>query len=198
MKIVGEQYIVRKGWLLESDRLQAIRGDIERAIQAITWPQGADGFYLDPGSRKGNGVKPIKEACIAYLRECDWHPERRLRPRGVAGTGPLDLVRATERGLFGLEWETGNISSSHRAINKLCLGILDGELVGGALIVPSDALYPYLTDRVGNYRELQPYLSLWTQLPFVEGVLMLIIIEHDGLRSGVPHLPKGTDGRALI
>ena len=116
----------------------------------------------------------------------------------MAGTGPLDLVRETERGFFALEWETGNISSSHRAVNKLCLGLLDQELIGGALVVPSDNLYPYLTDRVGNYRELRPYLLLWEQLPFKDGVLMLIAVEQDGLREGVPRLPKGTDGRALI
>lgn len=160
MKIVHKHYIVRKGWLVQSQTIEIIEDELAHAIQRIVWPEGADGFYLDPMSRKGNGVKSIKDACVMYLEERGWRTQRRLRPHGVAGTGPLDLVRTTDHGLFALEWETGNISFSHRAINKMCLGILDHELIGGALVVPSDKLYPHLTDRVGDYRELQPYVPL--------------------------------------
>ncbi|MGA1841038.1 MAG: hypothetical protein ACMUIU_10470 [bacterium] len=39
--------------------------------------------------------------------------------------------------LFCVEWETGNISSSHRAINKMALGIIRDILIGGILIVPT-------------------------------------------------------------
>lgn len=197
MKVVHKHYILRKGWLVESRNIDVIEQEIERAIVKIVWPEGADGFYLDPSSRQGNGVKPIKDACIMHLEGYGWQGQRRLRPKGVAGTGPLDLVRPTDRGLFAIEWETGNISSSHRAVNKMCLGILDNELAGGALVVPSNQLYPYLTDRVGNYRELQPYFSLWERLPFAEGVLLIVMIEQDGFRDGTPRIRKGTDGRAL-
>jgi len=68
MKIAHVHYIVRKGWLLESQAIEVIWAEIEQAIAAITWPSGANGFYLDPSSRKGNGVKPIKEACVTYLK----------------------------------------------------------------------------------------------------------------------------------
>jgi len=197
MKIVDKHYIVRRGWLVESRTIDVIEEELAQAIGRIVWPEGADGFYLDPISRKGNGVKPIKDACVTHLADLGWQPEQRSRPHGVAGTGPLDLVRPTNGGLFALEWETGNISSSHRAVNKMCLGILDQELIGGTLVVPSDKLYPYLTDRVGNYRELQPYLSLWERLPFSDGVLAIVVIEQDGFQIGAPRIRKGTDGRAL-
>lgn len=35
--------------------------------------------------------------------------------------GKLDAVLYTDYGPVALEWETGNISSSHRALNKMAL-----------------------------------------------------------------------------
>lgn len=203
MKIVHIQNIVHKGKLADSDLIISINSEIKKAIKEISWPPKSKGFYLNPESKgkkrgEGNGVKPIKEACITYLKNLGWEDEKRIRPKGVAGTGPLDIVRKTAFGLFTLEWETGNISSSHRALNKICLGVLNKELAGGVLVVPSKELYPFLTDRVGNYRELIPYLELWEKLPFDEGVISIIVVEHDGYKKNIPRIPKGTDGRALL
>lgn len=203
MKIVHKHYIVKKGKFASSKSFSAIEKQIEKATGKIKWPPGARGFYLDPNSKgkgrgEGNGVRPIKEACIEHLIGLGWVEERRLRSKGVANTGPLDLVKETTHGLFALEWETGNISSSHRAMNKICLGVLRGELIGGVLIVPSNELYPFLTDRIGNFRELTPYLPLWKKLPYKEGVILIIVVEQDKLKPGVPRIPKSTDGRALL
>jgi len=72
--------------------------------------------------------------------------------------GPIDAVKEMPDGrYFSVEWETGNISSSHRALNKMAVGLLDGMLVGGILILPSRDMYQYLTDRIGNYAEIEPY-----------------------------------------
>ena len=65
------------------------------------------------------------------------------------------------------------------------------------LIVPSRALYSYLTDRVGNIQELEPYLKLWKSIPCKNGILEIVVIEHDATSQEVPRIPKGTDGRAL-
>ena len=100
--------------------------------------------------------------------------------------------------MFGLEWETGNISSSHRAINRILLGHMQDILVGGVLIVPTRELYQYLTDRVGNLQELEPYFVVWQSCPLQHGMLLIIAVEHDGIQEGVPRILKGTDGRALI
>jgi hypothetical protein len=69
----------------------------------------------------------------------------------------MDATFQVKDRLFCVEWETGNISSSHRAINKMALGILKDILIGGVLILPTRKMYSYLTDRVGNFPELAPY-----------------------------------------
>ncbi len=79
----------------------------------------------------------------------------------------------------------------------MALGLITGEVVGGVLIIPSRSMYTYLTDRIGNYAEIQPYFRMWQALTIKEGVLAVIEIEHDALSLDVPHIPKGTDGRAL-
>lgn len=203
MKKVDEYFIVKLGSFSNSQELRLINQEINTAIHKISWPPGSNKFYLNPLSKgkkrgEGNGVKPIKEACITYLKSKGWQDEKRIRPKGVAGTGPLDIIKRTSSGLFALEWETGNISSSHRALNKICLGVMNKELIGGVLVVPSNALYPYLTDRIGNYRELVPYLSMWGRLPYTEGLISIIVVEQDGFKTNVPRIPKGTDGRALL
>ena len=41
--------------------------------------------------------------------------------------GKIDAVKNLPDGrYFAFEWETGNISSSHRALNKMAIGLLDG------------------------------------------------------------------------
>jgi hypothetical protein len=99
-----------------------------------------------------------------------------------------------------VEWETGNISSSHRSMNKLCL-VMMAELIDiGVLIVPSRALYPHLTDRIGNWMELSPYLPLWHQLgsQLKRGLLAITVVEHDELTDDktIPYIPQGSDGRS--
>jgi hypothetical protein len=61
-------------------------------------------------------------------------------------------------------------------------------------------MYKYLTDRIGNFPELQPYFPLWRSLNATirEGVLEIIAIEHDATSADVPRITKGTDGRALV
>jgi hypothetical protein len=63
--------------------------------------------------------------------------------------------------------------------------------------VPSRKLYVYLTDRIGNIAELEPYLDLWKATPCHNGLLQIIVVEHDGISKDVPRIGKGTDGRAL-
>jgi len=61
-------------------------------------------------------------------------------------------------------------------------------------------MYDYLTDRVGNFRELCPYFDVWKKANYEmeEGYLAVVEIEHDGLTADEKYLiKKGTDGRAL-
>jgi hypothetical protein len=80
----------------------------------------------------------------------------------------------------------------------MALGILKKVLIGGALIVPTRKMYRYLTDRIVNLQELEPYFPLWKALHIDEGLLVVIAIEHDSVSSEVERIAKGTDGRALL
>lgn len=112
----------------------------------------------------------------------------------------MDATYPVGNRFFAAEWETGNISSAHRSINKLLLGVLKQLLVGAAIIVPSRKMYYYLTDRVGNYQELEPYFPLWRAFGSIieQGLLAIYEIEHDGVDPAAPRISKGTDGRALL
>ena len=79
----------------------------------------------------------------------------------------------------------------------MVLGMMKGLLIGGTLMVPTRAMYEYLTDRVGNYEELEPYFEMWRRSQVEEGLLVVVAIEHDGVSKDVPRIPKGTNGRAL-
>ena len=70
-------------------------------------------------------------------------------------------------------------------------------LIGGVLILPTRTMYRYLTDRVGNIAEVEPYFPLWGAVPITKGILAVVVIEHDAVSREVPRIPKGTDGRAL-
>lgn len=63
---------------------------------------------------------------------------------------------------------------------------------------PLVKLYPYLTDRIGNYEELLPYFPVWKHIPVQRGLMLVIAIEHDATDSQAPLIRKGTDGRALV
>ncbi|GER84776.1 hypothetical protein KTAU_34120 [Thermogemmatispora aurantia] len=78
--------------------------------------------------------------------------------------------------------------------------MLKGALIGGVLILPSRNMYRYLTDRIGNFEEVEPYFPLWEALAtFVaRGVLWVVAIEQDAVSKSVPRIEKGTDGRALM
>lgn len=95
-----------------------------------------------------------------------------------------------------MEWETGNVSSSHRAINKMVLGLVAKKCIAGVLVIPNMTLARYLTDRIGNIEEIRPYTPLWENLSVAEGVLELVVIEQDGESTSSPRIPKGKDGRA--
>ena len=79
----------------------------------------------------------------------------------------------------------------------MTLGLLKGKLAGGTLVVPSRKFYKFLTDRVGNFQELEPYWDVLRSIPHEEGVLEVVEVEHDAESYQVPRIPKVTDGRAL-
>jgi hypothetical protein len=201
VKIIRIERLIDSGGFSSQENWKTIEHHITQAIKAIQWPPDSGSFtlYDQPGKARGegSGVKPIKDACMLRLRSFGWDLEARVPIAALKQPGKVDAAFRVGNRLFCVEWETGNISSSHRAINKMALGILKGVLIGGALVVPTRTMYRYLTDRVGNFAELEPYFPLWRTLTVEEGLLVVIAIEHDAVSRSVPRIPKGTNGRAL-
>ena len=201
MKIVHIETLIDSGNFSDSQDWYRIREQIVAAIQSVEWPPGSGSFtlYDQPGKKRGegNGVKPIKDACMEKLKKTGWSLETPVDIATLKKPGKMDATFPVGEKLFCVEWETGNVSSSRRAINKMALGLLKRILIGGVLIVPSRLMKKYLTDRVGNYPELEPYFPLWQSVPVEEGLLAVMAIEHDAVSKDVPRIAKGTDGRAL-
>jgi hypothetical protein len=196
------EILVDKGPFSSSAEWQTIYSQLQTAISSVVWPPGSKTFTVRKESGKkrgmGSGVKLIKEACMAKLEDFGWSLETPVDISTVTRPGPIDATCRVSARLFAVEWETGNISSSHRALNKMALGILKRILIGGILVVPTRELYQYLTDRVGNFKELAPYFPMWKALQCQEGFLAVIAVEHDHASTDVPRIPKGTNGRALV
>jgi len=201
MKLVKTEVLLDKGDFSSTEDWCRICRQIETSIKAVEWPPGSGSFTIHAQSGKkrgqGSGVKPIKDIFISRLKDYGWKIETRLAIATGMQPGPVDATITVADRLFAVEWETGNISSSHRSLNKLALGILRKIFVGGILILPTRELYQYLTDRVGNFRELAPYFELWKSLNCEEGFLGVIAVEHDYASTNVPRIPKGTNGRSL-
>lgn len=173
-----------------------------------------------------NGVNPIKAQFQDRMRRLpQWKAEHPLsldqhieQTTGISwmtypdlvplpdklhsSVGDLDFWGIADGQRIAIEWETGNISSSHRSVNKLCLALLAGLLDVCVLIVPSRNFYQHLTDRIGNWQELGPYLAFWRnigELGVKRGLLAISIVEHDELvtnDSEFPFIPMGSDGRS--
>jgi hypothetical protein len=196
------EVLIDKGSFSQSTAWKRIQSDILESIKSLEHPIGAGKFILrdELGKKrgKGSGVKPIRDMFCKRIREEGWNLETKLEIASRLRPGPLDATKEVGNQLFAVEWETGNISSSHRALNKLSLGIINKKFVGGALVLPTRKMYQYLTDRVGNFEELQPYFPLWRCLQCSEGLLVIFAVEQDAVDKTVPRLLKGTDGRALV
>lgn len=165
--------------------------EVETAIDSVRWPQGAADFTIYPESGKkrdeGNGVKPIHQAFLAGLALSGWSVARNQLK--------LDAVKTCANGYIGLEWETGNISSTHRALNRLKLAQVTEDCIGGILILPTKSMAKYLTDRIGNFEEIEQYLTLYNK---PDMTLAVYAVEHDNESFDVPRIKKGTDGRSLL
>lgn len=163
MKIVETVVLLSRGAFAQSNEWIAIRDTVHAAIAQAEWPIGAGNFIIHPQSGKksgeGNGVVPIKAKPMAVLQDDGWtleYPWEVATKSGVTGRGKgskpgnIDAAKLFPEGLVVVEWETGNISSSHRAINKMALGLVVKKCVAGILVIPNMKLAQYLTDRIGN------------------------------------------------
>jgi len=200
LKIVQVHTLVSCGAYPRSNHWAATRKQIHNAVSRCSWPPGSDRFTIYPQSGKkrgeGNGVGPVKTEFVNKLKGLGWAVEGQAKNLLGEALGHFDAVLPGPRKPIVAEWETGNISSSHRSMNKMTMLIGDGLISAGTLVVPSRRLYAYLTDRIGNIQELEPYFRLWKSVPCREGVLEIVVIEQDAESKRVPKIPKLTAGRA--
>jgi hypothetical protein len=208
MRIAEQVDIISEGSFPGSPVWRRAIDDVEAAIKLVDWPHGSGSFTLNPTpsvNRKGkpdrhaNGVLPIKLPIVAELRGRGWATEALppLPPGELLTTGDLDGLLNVDDEFVGFEWETGNVSSSHRAISKLLDAICRETITGGFLVLPTRETSRYLTDRIGNYEELAPYFRFWARYPVSNGALRIYGVSHDKLDFSVPYIPKGNSGRAL-
>ncbi len=135
---------------------------------------------------------------MKYLQTQGWGTELQVSLGTSKRVGDVDAVLTREGKIVALEWETGNVSSSHRSLNKMAFGIQNQVILAGFLVVHCRSLAQYLTDIIGNFEELEPYFGFWqNSIAAYKGLLEIIGIEQDEVSYEVPRIPKGTDGRSL-
>jgi hypothetical protein len=228
MKWLRTIVLFDRGGVAASEDWKSIHESYIRSIQSIDFPEGSGKlklrrkFQLPNKQWLRNGVKFLKNRFLDHLVNVQgWRaevnfdlgknrtpPELQLYPGLEAHHEPItsdfggfDFVTTAPNGTHvAIEWETGNISSSHRSMNKLAIALISGKIHAGVLIVPSRDLYEHLTDRIGNIGELSSYLSMWkdTECGVARGLLAITVVEHDELTDDMnyPYLPVGNDGRA--
>lgn len=106
--------------------------------------------FINNSAKNCNGVVPVKEGCYQLLEEeYDWYREKPLATFFEKG-GPIDVYKEFSDNYsvlrIGLEFETGNISSAHRSMNKLALGLANNDIDLAVLMMPIHDLSYYLTD----------------------------------------------------
>lgn len=228
MKWLRTLVLFDQGNVIGSADWRSLHESYVRSIESIDNPLGSGTLTLrrkvrlPNGQWARNGVGYLRTRFLEHIRDVEgWEPEGvvdlkrdriqppiRLYPSMEAYQEPItsdfggfDLVTTGNTGTrIAIEWETGNISSSHRSMNKLAIALGAGIVQVGVLILPSRHLYEHLTDRIGNIGELSGYLSMWESLKagVERGLLAITVVEHDALTDDevFPFLKAGNDGRA--
>jgi len=223
MKWLRTIVLFDQGDVIRSSDWKDLHESYLRAIRSVEHPHGSGSLTLRRRVRKNrNGVVPLRKQFLTYMLAHDgWQAESNVplaRDRDQAPAllypsmekycepitsefGGFDFMAKAKHGTrVAIEWETGNISSSHRSMNKLAIALSSGVIEVGVLIVPSRDLYDHLTDRIGNIGELSGYLAAWakTGIGVERGLLAITVVEHDHLSNNpdLPYLPRGKDGNA--
>lgn len=228
MKWLRTMVLFDQGNVITSPDWKNLHESYVRAIASIEHPRGYGSLTLRRKVRlpnkqwKRNGVGYLRKEFLAFMRDHEgWEAEsdvalsrdreqpplllypsmEEYREPITSDFGGFDFMAVAANGTrVAIEWETGNISSSHRSMNKLAIALSSGLMEIGVLIVPSRALYEHLTDRIGNIGELSGYLAMWEGLKNVveRGLLAITVVEHDHLTDSeeIEYLAVSGDGRA--
>jgi hypothetical protein len=230
MKWLRTLVLFDRGDIVLSSDWKSIHDSFVRSIESIDFPKGSGKLMLRKKKKNlksqqwsRNGVGFLRSSFLEHivkkegwlaegdvdLQTLEEKPELQLYPSMESYSEPItssfgkfDFVTTTKSGIrVAIEWETGNISSSHRSLNKLSIVLAAKKIQAGVLILPSRDLYKHLTDRIGNIGELSPYLAMWKSMgaSVERGMLAIAVVEHDELTDNpeFPYLKAGTDGRAI-
>src|SRR6266498_1154163 len=134
MRLVDFVMLIDNSSFTQTETFRRIEMDLRDAIDHVRWPPNGPDFAIYPESGKkrneGNGVRPIKIGFQTLLQERGWRLEQRYPGvQDEVRPGAFDAwIELTDDGFspFVMEWETGNISSSHRALNKMATGLQEG------------------------------------------------------------------------
>lgn len=196
---VSKEFITEEArhLITHDERARQAYEEVVRSITVPVWPPGASSFTIREGKNE-NGVVPIKDLCYSQLEDVfNWYREKDLavlKTEKEKG-GPLDVYKEYGHGednlRVGLEFETGNISSAHRSMNKIALGLNRSELDLAMILLPVHTLAYHLTDRISNFEELEPYFELMFGKAFI-----CIGFDADSISASdtIPYIPKGKDG----
>jgi Restriction endonuclease BamHI len=226
MKWLRTMILSDKGNVVSSATWHDLHDAYVGSIRKMVNPAGSSVFKIrrpyrnNHGDRKRNGVGPIRDQFVNLMEDVGWLSEEDVKlDDGTKGTlvklypslmdheeprvsnfGEFDIY--IKRGEFRcvIEWETGNISSSHRSMNKLCVCLNAGIIDAAVLILPSRKLYNFLTDRIGNVEELSGYIGYWQNVARQcnRGLLSISVVEHDEEVNddSVALIKSGTDGNS--
>lgn len=156
------------------------------------------GFDLFVSEKKNmNSGAIVRRRLDDRFRAAGWISEER-------GTGDIDWIRrVTINGTtvaVGLELQvSGRGGGSHLSdIVHLRAGLSeaeDGRIDVGVLVVPSDRLAYFLTDRVEGISQVQRYLR---QMQAENLPLLVVAVHHDGPGDVIPKLPKRPAGSPAL
>ena len=91
MKILRTEYLIKKGRFSKSNAYNDTLKTIYDAIDSVKWPDGSSAFIINPG-KQSNGVKPIKERCVSFLRQNGWELEKPMNLGSRVLPGPIDAI----------------------------------------------------------------------------------------------------------
>jgi hypothetical protein len=118
MKIVKVYTLKNRGAYAASEHWKITREQIHTAIRSCEWPVGSGSFTIYPESGKargkGNGVRPIRNRFVQSLKAVGWTIEGKAKNALDERLGDFDALLSGPEKPIVVEWETGNISSSHR------------------------------------------------------------------------------------
>lgn len=201
-------HVVKEYRSFSADKLISIAPIAKQAYTEIVTAIGNMVGKINNSEKYINSVSPIKNGLINLLHdEYGWEKEKHLmaltgegntgstNKRRKGSGGGIDVYKEFSQDEFsfrvGIEFETGNVASVHRSLNKLSLGEKNKELDLIVLVLPVFDLSYYLTDRVANYEEIERYFPLFEDRPFIA-----FGFDAEEYSPDFPIFVKGNDGNS--